>query len=161
MKKIFFIAVSIIIITGFVSDNSRYENNMESFKWMIGTWKMNTSRGAIMETWISYNDSSLAGESLNFSSTGQSKVLENLELTYRGKEYFYISRVSDQNNNQAVKFKITSHSEKGFAAENPGHDFPKRITYRLLTKDSIHAFIDGGPAMPEKKSDFYYSRYKN
>lgn len=113
-----------------------------------------------METWIISNDSTLNGESLNMSATGISKVMESLELAYRKGEYYYISTVKGQNNNQAISFRITTYSESGFVAENLEHDFPKRITYRLIGKDSIHAFIDGGASMPEKKTDFYYSRTK-
>ena len=162
MRKIFFPVILLIIITSFAVDSKLSENKMNSFKWLVDTWMMmKKNGGAIMENWIQLNDSTLGGESLNFSATGQSRVTETLQLVYRGNIFYYISTVKGQNDNQPVKFRITSHSENGFVAENPEHDFPKRITYQLLSKDSIHAFIDGGPAMPDKKSDFYYSRYKN
>lgn len=136
-------------------------DNTKKFEWLKGTWMMKKKNGgAIIETWIIGNDSTLNGESLSISATGISKVLESLELSHRKGEYYYTSTVKGQNNNQAVSFKITSHSETGFVAENPEHDFPKRIIYELIGKDSVHAFIDGGPDMPDKKSDFYYSRYK-
>ncbi len=136
-------------------------SDTKKFEWLKGTWMTKKKNGgAIMETWIISNDSTLNGESLFIAATGSSKVLESLELSYRKEEYYYTSTVKGQNNNQAVSFKITSYSETGFVAENPEHDFPKRITYELIGKDSIHAFIDGGPDMPDKKSDFYYSRYK-
>jgi hypothetical protein len=28
--------------------------------------------------------------------------------------------------------------------ENPEHDFPKRIGYRLVSADSLEAWVDGG-----------------
>lgn len=159
MKK-----VLIFIIAGMVAFSFRpapETGNTIKFEWLKGTWMMKKKNGgAIMETWIIGNDSTLNGESLSISATGISKVLESLELSYRKEEYYYTSTVKGQNNNQAVSFKITSHSETGFVAENPEHDFPKRIIYELIGKDSVHAFIDGGPDMPDKKSDFYYSRYK-
>lgn len=135
---------------------------MQSFKWLEGSWTMKKKNGgSIMESWSHHNDSVMLGESIGFSVTGQSKVLENLRLAYRSGSYYYISKVNGQNDGQEVAFKITAHSEKKFVAEKPDHDFPKRITYELINKDSIHAFIDGGPSMPDKKSDFFYSRYKN
>lgn len=163
MKKYFLFSsillISVLLVAfSFITSN----NNVGSFKWLEGSWSMKKRNGgAIMENWMISNDSTLSGESLNFSVTGSSRVMETLQLVYRNGTYFYISTVKGQNNEQPVKFTITSHNENGFVAENPGHDFPKRITYKLVTKDSIHAFIDGGPSMPEKKSDFYYSRYKN
>lgn len=160
MKTLILFLVTAFSFYAFTKKNN--ENKMQSFKWLEGSWVMKKKNGGhIMENWHAYNDSTMLGESLGFSISGQSSVLENLKLSYQSGTYYYTSRVSGQNNNQEVAFKITSHSEKGFIAEKPDHDFPKRITYELVTKDSIHAFIDGGPAMPGKKSDFYYSRYKN
>lgn len=137
------------------------KNSIKKFDWLKGTWMMKKKNGGvIMENWLVSNDSTLSGESLNFSVTGASRVTETLQLVFRNNTYYYISTVKDQNNNQPVAFTITSYSENGFVAENLMHDFPKRIIYQLINKDSIHAFIDGGPAMPDKKSDFYYSRIK-
>lgn len=159
MKKSFFFLIMAFFFFGFTNRNA--ENNMQSFKWLEGSWVMKKKNGSsIMENWLPHNDTMMVGESLAFSVTGQSKVLENLKLAYKSGNYFYISKVNGQNNNEEVAFKITSYSEKRFVAEKPDHDFPKRITYELITADSIHAVIDGGPSLPDKKSDYYYSRYK-
>lgn len=122
---------------------------------------MKTKRGTITETWKANNDSSMLGNSKMVSLTGEERVLENLELVFSGGHYYYVSAVNGQNGGEQVSFTITSYSEKNFVAENLQHDFPKRITYNLINKDSIHAFIDGGPAMPDKKSNFHYSRIKD
>lgn len=159
MKYSCFFFVASFVLISFAAKNS--EKAIKQFDWLKGSWTMKKKNvGAIMENWQGSNDSTLTGESLNFSATGTSRVMETLQLVSRGRSYYYISTVKDQNNNQPVTFTITSHSEKGFVAENPEHDFPKRITYILINKDSIHAFIDGGPSMPDKKVNFYYSKYK-
>ena len=160
MKNIIGAFAMIFLLAAFVT--KKEDRNVQSFKWLEGSWIMKKKNGSsIMESWHPQSDSILLGESLSVSVAGQSKVLENLRLVHRSGNYYYISKVNGQNNNEEVAFRITSHSEKGFVAEKPDHDFPKRITYELVNKDSIHAFIDGGPSQPEKKSDFYYSRYKN
>lgn len=135
--------------------------NVKPFGWLEGSWSMKTKRGTITEIWKANHDSSMLGNSKIVSLTGEERGLENLELAFTNGNYYYISRVNGQNDGEAVKFKITSYTKKGFVAENPEHDFPKRITYNLINEDSIHAFIDGGPAMPEKKSGFNYSRLKD
>ena len=155
--------ILMIACIAFISFNSvPPADSIKKFEWLKGVWMMKKKNGgAIMESWIRSNDSTLNGESVNISLTGISRVMESLELAHRNGGYYYISAVKGQNNNQAVSFKLTSYSDSGFVAENPQHDFPKRISYRLVNKDSIHAFIDGGPAMPEKKSNFHYSRIKD
>ena len=161
MRKFLLILILLFFSIGLISRIHSYKYKMSSFKWMIGSWKMETKRGAILETWISSNDSTLSGESIRINLTGGTDLLEKIQLVSRNKEYFYIPTAQGQNENKPVKFKITSFSDSGFVAENPAHDFPKRISYNLMSKDSIHAFIDGGPSMPEKKSNFYYLRIKN
>lgn len=158
MKAFVYCLGLVFISSAFLTNKD--ENKMGSFKRMIGSWTMKAKNGTITETWVSVNDSTLGGESIMVKNSGGTLQLENTRLVYRNHEYFYCSVAHGQNNEEETKFKITSFSENGFISENPAHDFPKRITYRLINKDSLHAFIDGGPSMPDKKSDFYYSRYK-
>ena len=155
MKQIFF---AVVICLFFSFTFKKEDNTVNPFSWLEGSWSMKAKRGTITESWKANHDSSMLGSSKMISLTGGETVLENLELAFTGGNYYYISRVNGQNDGKAVKFKLTSCNEKEFVAENPEHDFPKRITYQLINKDSIHAFIDGGPAMPDKKSDFHYSR---
>ncbi|MGB3006492.1 MAG: DUF6265 family protein [Chitinophagaceae bacterium] len=155
MMKIISRLLICLILLSFINKQSP----ISKFEWLSGTWKMKLKNGgAIIENWITGNDSTISGESINFSVTGSSKVLEKLQLAFRNNEYYYISKVAGQNNNQPITFKITSYSEKGFVAENPEHDFPKRITYQLVNKDSVHAFIDDGAEETKRVQHFYYIR---
>jgi Domain of unknown function (DUF6265) len=135
--------------------------NIKSFNWLQGSWQMQTRRGVITEKWIIVNDHTLTGRSSLVRADGTEIPLEKIELVNRKGTYFYIPTVKNQNGEQPVEFKITSHNETGFVAENPQHDFPKRISYQLVNKDSIHAIIDDGTSASVKKSDFYYSRKKD
>lgn len=155
------IALFVFTLVGFISIADKKHNELDKFKWMDGNWKMSTKRGTIIEFWKTMNDSTKQGESRFIKNEMDTTLLETISLVYRKQEYFYIPVAKGQNNNDAVPFTITTFSENGFVAENPEHDFPKRITYQLVNQDSIHAYIDGGPSMPEKKSNFYYSRIKN
>ncbi|HUR66452.1 MAG TPA: DUF6265 family protein [Chitinophagaceae bacterium] len=158
MKKILTPFLLFLLFAAFISKPA---DNMKPFTWLRGTWTMKMKKGIITEYWYTKNDSTLQGESKMVSLTGQSNPLENLRIMYESGNYFYISKVIGQNNGQEVKFRITSYDGDEFIAENPEHDFPKRITYQLVNRDSLHAFIDGGPSMTDKRSDFYYSRVKD
>lgn len=135
-------------------------SNMQSFEWMVGSWTMKTRNGTIMETWVSLNDSTMGGESILIKNTGATEQREKLRFICTRKEYFYCVTMPGQNNNEEIKFRVTSFADSSFVSENLQHDFPKRIIYQLINKDSIHAVIDDGE-VPKKKFDFFYSRYKN
>jgi hypothetical protein len=161
MKKFSAVLFWLLITATFSYTGELNPSKMDSFSWLIGKWEMKTGRGLISESWTVVDDSSFAGESSMVRANGEMKLLEKIQFVYRNGSYFYIPTAIGQNNNQPVKFKITTFSGDGFVAENPEHDFPKRIIYNLVNKDSIHAVIDGGASLPNKKSDFYYSRNKN
>ncbi len=154
----FFLLLS---VCSFVSEPALLNESVKSFHWLQGSWQMQTKRGIITEKWIVANDSTLFGKSIMVQTDGTEIELEKIQLAFRNGSYYYIPTVKNQNGEWPVEFKITSHSETGFVAENPQHDFPKRISYTLVKKDSIHAVIDDGAATPVKKSDFYYSRKKD
>ncbi len=156
MKKMI-LSLVVFALTGF-QNHSYLNNKMEPFTWMLGEWAMYTGKGTITESWKMKNDSTYEGESKMIKANGEVRPFEDIQLVYRNHEYYYIPVTAGQNDEKPVSFKLTSFTSTGFVAENPGHDFPKRITYVLVNKDSVHAFIDGGPDNPGKKMDFNYTR---
>ena len=154
-------AALLLLITSICfSAGEKHTSKLNSFSWLLGSWQMQKKSGVITESWKQSNDSTMDGNSYLIKPTGEKMLLENVQLVYRGQQFFYIPTTANQNNQQPVSFTITSHSNENFTAENPAHDFPKRIVYTMINRDSLHAVIDGGPDMPKKKSTFYYSRQK-
>jgi len=153
----------LLLVTIFIfqckSNELLQEKNVSVFKWLNGSWTMTEKDGIVTEQWKHVNDSLMEGNS-DFVKGDSVIPFETIKIYKKDTSFYYEAKAAGQNNELPVGFRITTISDSAFAAENPEHDFPKRITYRLITKDSIHAFIDGGPSMPEKKSDFYYSRVK-
>lgn len=155
-----FTAVCIVIVSVAYAQPGAAKPGFAAFEWLIGTWQMKSANGMQVECWTQ-NDTCLEGRGYFINVAGDSNMLEQMKLLYSNGHYYYIPSVTDQNRAGPVWFTITTLSQNRFIAENTQHDFPKRITYALLTEDSIHAWIDDGKAMPQKRSDFYYSRQKN
>jgi hypothetical protein len=158
-------AISIILFSALFTtscgDGKKIKQETVSrFNWLNGSWAMKEKDGTVTEQWMQVNDSLMKGSS-DFIKGDSVIPFETIRMFRSGNDFYYEAKAAGQNNEQPVAFKLTSFSDTGFVAENPQHDFPKRITYRLVNKDSIHAFIDGGAAMPDKRADFYYSRNKN
>lgn len=136
------------------------KDSMEPFNWVLGDWQMVRKSGILTESWKRVNDSSFEGKSYMLGKTGENKMLEEMQLVYRQKKYHFISAVPGQNKELPVSFSVNNISAGHFVAENPVHDFPKRISYQLMKQDSLHAWIDGGLINPEQRVDFYFSRKK-
>jgi Domain of unknown function (DUF6265) len=114
----------------------------EQMKWMVGTWKINTGNGIIVEQWQIANDSTLSGKSYFIKNNTDTIPQETIELSCRNGDWHYIPTVKNQNNNQPVAFKIIFLRGTEFISENPAHDFPQRIAYRRI-KNQLFASIEG------------------
>jgi hypothetical protein len=110
--------------------------------WLIGTWENRTSDGSIYETWEIVNDSVYAGKSYAANDM-DTMVFETVQLRQKQENLYYIPSVANQNNSQPVSFKSTSVTENILVFENPEHDFPQKITYTRVNKDSLVAEISG------------------
>jgi hypothetical protein len=155
-----FIYGILIVGAGVLFMAMKEKDSMEPFNWLLGDWQMERKSGVMTESWESVNDSSFKGKSYMISREGVQNVLEEMQLVYRKKAYHFISAVPGQNKELPVSFLINDFSDKHFLAENPAHDFPRRIKYELIKQDSLHAWIDGGLSNAGQRVDFYFSRKK-
>jgi hypothetical protein len=156
--------VFFFMLFGFVpqgKDISSFKHRrMDAFLWLEGNWETQRKAGIMEESWRVVDDSSMAGRSTLHKPDGSSQIFENIELAYRDGAYHYIVVSPTENGGEHVSFQISSFTDSGFTAENPKHDFPKRIVYRHISRDSILATIDGGPGQPGERVRFPFSRKK-
>jgi hypothetical protein len=154
MRKIIFAIAVVTCLLAFKGiDNSKAFKKLYALE---GTWKMVTKRGAIYEEWKKIDKHYLQNK--GYMVKGNDTIInERVALTNTKEGVFYTSTVEDHNNKQSIAFKMTRADENMFVFENPEHDFPKRIVYKFVTADSLHAFIDDGTDAG-KKQNFYYKR---
>jgi hypothetical protein len=70
-----------------------------------------------------------------------------------GSTLEYRVRAGDQ---PEVVFTAAAPSRREAVFENPEHDFPKRIGYRLAARDSLVAWVDGGTGGGKKITYSYH-----
>jgi hypothetical protein len=150
----------LIFVAGVLIMAMKEKDFMAPFNWVLGDWQMERKSGIMTESWKRANDSSFEGKSYMTNMEGKKQILEEMQLVYRGKGYYFISSVPGQNKELPVSFTINDFSDIHFLAENPAHDFPRRIKYEYKAKDSLHAWIDGGEANTKQRVDFYFIRKK-
>jgi hypothetical protein len=149
---------SIALLTlGFLTANTCQQDVFSDLQQLSGTWKMETKRGAIYENWTRTGKEEMQGKSYKLNGT-DTVVLENVRLSKSADGLFYIPVVSDQNAGKPVSFKMIDSKNKTFVFENKEHDFPQRIIYHIVSKDSVHAWIEGTKNGKEGRSDYYFRR---
>ncbi|MES2780937.1 MAG: DUF6265 family protein [Bacteroidota bacterium] len=135
---------------------NRYEQLAQSAR-LLGSWQNTFEGGTASESWEQQNDSSYTGKS--FVVVGKDTVSsESLLLQQKGSDIWYIPTVKEQNNGQAVPFKLTSSSNNQLVFENPEHDFPKKISYTFISNDSLVAEISGDINGEKKAEQFPMKR---
>ncbi|UQD56356.1 DUF6265 family protein [Flavobacterium sp. K5-23] len=135
----------ILLLLAIVSCKKSASKEYEKIKianWLIGTWENNSAEGNLSETWKKTTDSTFQAQSffikgkdtLHFETINLNQVDEGLE---------YNAQVKGQNNDKSVRFALTASTENQLVFENPKHDYPQKITYTKINKDSLVAEISG------------------
>jgi hypothetical protein len=154
MTKIFIAIIATLSLSAYIIADSG--KTFKKLYGLEGTWKMNTKRGAVCEEWKIIDKNYLQNK--GYMIKGNDTIInERVALTNTKEGIFYTSTVEDQNNKQPIAFKMTGSENNTYVFENPQHDFPKRIVYKLVTADSLHAYVDDGTETG-KRQNFYYKR---
>lgn len=128
-------------------------------KWLIGNWKNQSAKTLDIEAWKKLNDSTFLGRSYSLAGT-DTVSSEHIRMEQHADKLYYIPTVKNQNGGRAVTFTLTSSDNKHLVFENLKHDFPQKITYTQISKDSLVAEISGVWKNKQKAIQFPMKRVK-
>lgn len=140
MKKAILILILALTFTSCLK--SKEVSKIVAADWLLGNWENKSPDGHLLESWKKINDSLFIGESY-FIKGKDTLHFEKIQMKQKGEALFYIAAVKGQNNDKPVTFKHNDTIEKQLVFENPKHDFPQKIVYSQITKDSIIIQISG------------------
>lgn len=149
-KSIEFISLIVLICSTsllmLISCQNKSEKNfeqLEKMNWLIGNWENKMDEGLLTETWIKENDSTFSGTTYFIINNKDTVHSETIILKQIKDELIYSPTVKGQNNDEPVDFKLSSENENTFSFENPKHDYPQKIVYKKVNKNSLVATISG------------------
>ena len=119
------------------------KNEIDKADWLIGNWEHISEEGKFTEKWKVKDSKTLLGNSY-FVIGNDTVFAEETNLVQREKDLFLIVKIITESSDIPTEFKLTSSSENQLVFENSENDFPKKITYNRIHKDSIFAEISGG-----------------
>ena len=76
------------------------------------------------------------------TATNELLSSESLRIVEMSGEVFYLAKVGE--NDLPVAFKLTDCSETHAVFENAGHDFPRRLEYRLTGEERMIVRVSDG-----------------
>lgn len=124
------------------ADGAEECRSLEVVKWILGEWTTSPTRVVIREHWHRVSDATFEGESTTMSVADSQIVnYETLRLVSMSDGVFYIAKVRE--NDLPVPFRLVRCSNSIAVFENPTHDAPQRLVYKL----SDAAVTGDGPEM--------------
>lgn len=118
--------------------------------WLAGCWRLQSGTRTVDEVWMAPAGDGLLGMSRTVRD-GRIVEHEFLQIRVRDGRLAYIARPSGQA--EAV-FTATSVGPREVVFENPAHDFPQRIIYRLQPDGGLAARIEGTANGKSRGVDF-------
>ena len=134
---------AIVIIVSLLFLNARAD--LPDIGWMTGCWAAVGQDPGSVEQWSSPAGGTMFGFN-RVIREGKTVAFEYLRIVDEGDEVVLIASPSGQN---TARFKLVGIADRSVTFENPEHDFPQRIIYRLANDGNligrIEGTIDGAP----------------
>jgi len=118
-------------------------SNIEKASWFLGEWENKSADGELTERWKKENDSVYFGESYFVVGAKDTVFAEHVRLEEANGKLAFTVTVPGQNKELPVRFEMTSATENQMVFENPKHDYPNKIIYNRIEKDSLIAEVSG------------------
>jgi hypothetical protein len=142
-------------LAGAFAPANAQEGVMERAAWLSGCWEQRAGGRVTTEMWMPPAGGLMVGGSRTVQD-GTVRELEHLRLRVHGDTLVYTAIPSGQ---RETDFRSTSVSTDALVFENPTHDFPRRITYRRASPDSVVATVAGpGPGGAMRSFDIAMAR---
>jgi hypothetical protein len=123
--------------------------------WLKGCWTSSRNGRAITEHWLKPAGGTMLGISRTVAE-GKTVEFEFMQIRQEaGDEVLFIAKPSGQ---PEATFKLIKGSASEVIFENPQHDFPQRVIYRLQSDGSLLGRIEGVSKGKEKSVDFPMTR---
>lgn len=127
MKNLLYVLVII-----FFSSCSNHNKSRAEF--LIGEWKIEEKQQ--YEVWKKNEQDELSGSVYRIEN-GEKAILETLRIFNSEEFMILVATVPSQNNGEPVPFVLNNQVTDYLSFENMDHDFPKKIQYEKIHRDTI------------------------
>ena len=142
MSKYIF-SISVYLILSPLNLYAASCSSIASLEWILGNWSVDDGKNISTELWKEVSPSTFEGHGeVRSKLTKELKSSESLRLVEMEGEIFYLAKVSHNDLPVAFRLKDCSHNKAIF--ENPDHDFPQLLEYKLDTENRLTVLVSDG-----------------
>lgn len=142
-----------VVTTTVGSGFSQTVTGIQRAAWLQGCWVMTNATRSVEEAWTAPKAGAMIGVSRTIQNDKMT-AYEFIVLREEGERLAYVAHPSGQ---PPATFLSTTVSGSELIFENPTHDFPQQIGYRL-DGDALTAWIRGTQKGRDRRVEFPYRR---
>lgn len=133
-----FLAVTLSLLGGI--GTSARATDISQLAWLSGCWESEASEPGSGEQWLPLAGGTLLGVS---RTVKQGRTVEFEFMQIRALENGQLAFIAMPSGQRTTVFPLLRLGEAEVVFENPQHDFPQRIVYRLRDETRLLARIEG------------------
>ena len=119
---------------------STAHGDLAALQWLAGCWTQDDRDAGSVEQWTSPAGGTMLGMN-RIVSGNRTVAFEFMRITVN--EDGLVEFIASPSGQETARFKMVNMSENEVVFENPDHDFPTRIIYRLISNSSLLGRIEG------------------
>jgi hypothetical protein len=123
--------------------------SVDQLAWMAGCWRQEAGGRVVDEMWMTPSGGAMLGVSRTVAN-GRTVAHEFMQIREDGGRVAFIARPSGQ---AEASFPLINAGPREVVFENPTHDFPQRVMYRL-EGDTLAGRIEGSQNGKSRSADF-------
>lgn len=155
---ILFIFLSLIFLRS--ADTHAQAIPSELLEWK-GTWFTIQKQDTLFERWEIMEDGTMKGESWVIKQNKDSVHSEFLRLYADAQTIIYEPTVKSQHGDKPMPFNLILQTSNYWMFYNEKNDFPKFITYKIISNNQLKAVISNSDNPDKTNSmEFNFTRYK-
>lgn len=135
------LVLAVLVLGGLLHFGSRRAaevGELSGLDWLAGGWEGEEDGVVMEEVWLAPAGKLMIGMHRDRFPTG-GVFYEFLRIEAKGDQVVYVARPAG---GEETEFLLVERGETRAIFENPGHDFPQTISYRLEDGD-LHVRIEG------------------
>jgi hypothetical protein len=133
------LTVAVFSLVSAASALAQSASPVDTLRWMSGCWTLSRGTRVTDEMWMVPRGGVMLGVARTVNS-GQLRETEFSRIFAAQDTLVYAASPSGQ---AGAQFRSKKVAPGEVVFENLAHDFPKRIGYRAVPPDSLHAYIEG------------------
>ncbi len=134
---------------------STAHGDLSALQWLAGCWTQDGRDAGPVEQWTLPAGGTMLGMN-RIVSGGRTIAFEYMRIAVNKDDM--VEFIASPSGQETARFKMVSMNENEVVFENPEHDFPTRIIYRLLIDGSLLGRIEGIDKGTPRTAEFPMTR---